>query len=50
MIANIRAASSRTPGIRVLNIVGSSHKPWYDQWARQMSDVEVVDAEAVLGR
>lgn len=50
MIANIRAASSRTPGIRVLNIVGSSHKPWYDQWARQMSDVELVDAEAVLAR
>lgn len=50
MIANIRAASSRTPGIRVLNIVGSSHKPWYDQWASQMSDVEPVDAEAVLGR
>lgn len=50
MAANIREAISRTPGIRVLNLVGASHKPWYDQWARQMSDVEVVDAAAVLGR
>lgn len=50
MAANIREAISRTPGVRVLNIVGASHKPWYDQWARQMSDVEVVDAAAVLGR
>lgn len=50
MAANIRAAISRTPGVRVLNIVGASHKPWYDQWARQMSDVEVVDAAAVLGK
>lgn len=50
MVANIRAAISRTPGVRVLNIVGASHKPWYDRWARQMSDVEVVDAAAVLGQ
>ncbi|WP_156962950.1 DUF5694 domain-containing protein [Aerolutibacter daejeonensis] len=49
MAANIRGAISRTPGVRVLNIVGASHKPWYDQWARQMSDVEVVDVAAVLG-
>ena len=48
MAANIREAISRTPGARVLNIVGASHKPWYDQWARQMSDVEVVDAAAAL--
>lgn len=48
MAANIREAISRTPSVRVLNIVGASHKPWYDQWARQMSDVEVVDAAAVL--
>lgn len=50
MAANIRAAISLTPGVRVLNIVGASHKPWYDQWARQMSDVEVVDAAAALGQ
>ena len=49
MAANIRAAITPTPGARVLNLVGASHKSWYDQWARQMSDVDVVDASALLG-
>ena len=48
MIANIRASFAKQPGARVLNIVGSSHKPWYDQWLKQMSDVEVVEAAPVL--
>lgn len=48
MVANIREAITLQPGARVLNIVGASHKPWYDQWARQMADVVVVDAHAVL--
>lgn len=48
MVANIREAITPHPGARVLNIVGASHKPWYDQWSRQMADVEVVDAQAVL--
>lgn len=48
MLANIREAITVRPGARVLNIVGASHKPWYDQWARQMADVVVVDAHAVL--
>lgn len=42
MVANIRAAMAEHPGARVLNIVGASHRPWYDGWMRQMSDVEVV--------
>jgi hypothetical protein len=50
MAANIREAVAIHPGVRVLNIVGSSHKPWFDQWARQMGDVEVVSAAGVLGR
>ena len=49
MAANIREAVATHPGVRVLNIVGSSHKPWFDQWARQMGDVEVVSAPGVLG-
>ena len=48
MMANVREAITPHPGARVLNIVGASHKPWYDQWARQMADIEVVDAHAVL--
>lgn len=50
MVSNIREATILHPGARVLNIVGSSHKPWYDQWLRQMTDVEIVDAAQVLGR
>lgn len=50
MVANIREATAVRPGARVLNVVGSSHKAWYDQWARQLADVEVVDASEVLGR
>jgi hypothetical protein len=46
--ANIRTSFVREPGARVLNIVGSSHKPWYDALMRMMSDVEVVDAETIL--
>ena len=42
MAANIRAAMAEHPGARVLNIVGSSHRPWYESWMRQMSDVELV--------
>jgi hypothetical protein len=48
MVANARAAFAATPGARVLNIVGSSHKPWYDVLFATMPDVEVVDAAAVL--
>jgi hypothetical protein len=48
MVANIREVSARHPGGRVLVIVGSSHKPWFDAYLRVMSDVRVVDASAVL--
>jgi len=50
MAANIREAVAFHPGARVLNIVGSSHKPWFDHWGRQMGDVEVVPVGEVLGR
>jgi hypothetical protein len=48
MAANIRASFATRPGARVLNIVGSSHKPWYDTLMAQMSDVEVIDAASLL--
>ena len=48
MVANIRAAFATRPGVRVLNIVGSSHKPWYDALLATMPDVDVVDAAQVL--
>nr|WP_294849308.1 DUF5694 domain-containing protein [uncultured Sphingomonas sp.] len=48
MAANIRDAFAAHPGTRVLNIVGASHKPWYDAFMGQMADVDVVDASTVL--
>lgn len=48
MIANIRATFRERPGARVLSIVGSSHKPWFDGWLGQMQGVDIVDAEKVL--
>jgi Family of unknown function (DUF5694) len=48
MVANIREAFGNAPGARVLNIVGASHKGYYDAYLDQMSDVQIVDALAVL--
>ncbi|MEZ5994216.1 MAG: DUF5694 domain-containing protein [Hyphomonadaceae bacterium] len=48
MAANIREVSARYPGGRILVIVGSAHKPWFDAYLRMMSDVAVVDATRVL--
>ncbi len=48
MVANIRAAFGNRPGARVLNIVGASHKGYYDAYLDMMSDVQIVDAARVL--
>jgi Family of unknown function (DUF5694) len=48
MVANVHAAFREHPGARVLSIVGSSHKPWFDSLLGQMQGLEVVDAEQVL--
>ncbi len=48
MVANIRAACGARPGARVLNIVGASHKPYYDAYLNLMPDIELVDVETVL--
>lgn len=47
-IAHIREVSAYHPGQRLLVIVGSAHKPWFDAYLRMMSDVEVIDAARVL--
>ena len=47
-VANIREVSARHPGGRILVIVGSAHKPWFDAYLSMMSDVEIVDATRVL--
>ncbi len=48
MVANIRSAFGNSPGARVLNIVGASHKAYYEAYLGQMSEVELVDMEAIL--
>lgn len=48
MVANVRAAFGNRPGARVLNIVGASHKAYYDAYLDQMSDVVLVDTAALL--
>jgi len=48
MVANIRAAFRERPGARVLSIVGTSHKPWFDSLLGQMQGVNIVDVQKVL--
>jgi hypothetical protein len=48
MVANVRQAFGNHPGARVLNIVGASHKGYYDAYLDMMSDVQIVDADQVL--
>ena len=48
MVANIRVAFGNKPGARVLNIVGASHKAYYDAYLDMMHEVTLVDALAVL--
>jgi hypothetical protein len=48
MVANIRSTFRERPNARVLSIVGSSHKPWFDSWLGQMQGVDIVDTTQVL--
>jgi hypothetical protein len=43
MVANIREVMGRRPGVRLLAIVGASHKAYYEAYLRQMRDVELED-------
>jgi hypothetical protein len=48
MAANIREASARAPGGRVLVIVGATHKIWLEAYLGMMSDIEIVSTDTVL--
>ena len=48
MVANLCDAVANPPAGRVLAVVGSSHKPWFDSLLGQMQGVETVDAQRVL--
>ena len=48
MVGHIRRVTAQHPGGRVLVIVGSSHKPFFDAYLRQMMGVRVIDGAEVL--
>jgi len=48
MVANIRDVLARQPGVRMLAIVGASHKGYYEAYLNQMHDVQLVDSAVVL--
>ncbi len=48
MVANIRDVLGQHPGMRLLAIVGASHKGYYEAYLNQMHDVRLVDAQAAL--
>ena len=48
MVANIREAAGPRPGIRVLAIVGASHKPYYERYLGMLSEMRLADVAEVL--
>lgn len=48
MVANVAQTFRERPGVRVLSVVGASHKPWFDQWLGRLAGVDIVDVEPVL--
>ncbi|GGB38263.1 hypothetical protein GCM10011380_29580 [Sphingomonas metalli] len=48
MVANIRDVLGRYPGMRLLAIVGASHKGYYEAYLNQMHDVRLTDTAAFL--
>lgn len=48
MASNIREVMATKPGMRMLVIVGASHKGYLDAYLNQMHDVSIVNTEALL--
>lgn len=48
MASNIREVLEDRPGIRMLVIVGASHKAYLEAYLHQMHDVRIVDAAPLL--
>lgn len=48
MVANMREVLGMHPGMRMLTIVGMSHKGYYEAYLQQMHDVRLVDPFTVL--
>jgi hypothetical protein len=48
MAANVIEVAANRPGAKVLVIVGSGHKPYFDAYLDQMFDVELINVSSVL--
>jgi len=48
MVSMIVTAATNEPGGKVLSIVGSSHKPYFEAYLDQMHDIEVVSTDEIL--
>jgi pheromone shutdown protein TraB len=48
MAANIREVMAARPGMRMLVIVGASHKAYLDAYLNQMHDVSIINTGALL--
>jgi pheromone shutdown protein TraB len=48
MASNIREVMHERPGIRVLVVVGASHKGYLEAYLNQMHDARIVDAALLL--
>ncbi len=48
MVANMREVLGQHRGMRMLSIVGASHKGYYEAYLQQMHDVTLVDPMSVL--
>ncbi|WP_230769252.1 DUF5694 domain-containing protein [Sphingomonas sp. Leaf4] len=48
MVANMRDVLGRTPGTRMLAVVGASHKGYYEAYLHQMHDVTLADVMPLL--
>lgn len=49
MAANVVEATALNPNAKVLVLVGSSHKPYFENYLNQMHDFEIIPVEQVLG-
>ncbi|MGB0897744.1 MAG: DUF5694 domain-containing protein [Psychrobium sp.] len=48
MAANVVEATAGAPNAKVLVLVGSSHKPYFESYLNQMHDFEIVSVDEVL--
>lgn len=48
MVANMRDVMGQKPGVKMLTLVGASHRGYYEAYLNQMHDVVLSDANEVL--